>query len=70
MGAPCPADPIWYREGCSMKVTCQGCGRSTIKKVRTWAVMGGLDSRVRLGQLVESLRCMGCGSKNPRVEVS
>jgi hypothetical protein len=72
MGQPCPADPIWYREYWILTVRCraEGCSQHATKPVWEWAALHGVDSRIRLGRLIERMRCIRCGRKNSAAEVT
>jgi ribosomal protein S27E len=69
MGSTCPADPIWYRRARTMTVTCTGCGRSASKSVEAWAQAGGFGQDARIWQVLEKVKCSGCGARNPKADV-
>lgn len=69
MGQPCPADPIWHRESYTLAVTCRGCGHSASLPVWEWAALHRVDSRIRLGRLVERMTCTRCGRRGPAAKL-
>ncbi|WP_274508732.1 hypothetical protein [Xanthomonas campestris] len=59
---PKPIDPIWYRKDCFIRIHC-ACGRHHLEQVGQFARVRGISPDTLLHQLIERLRCTGCGSK-------
>jgi hypothetical protein len=69
MGQPCPGDYIWYRADWVSSVRC-ACGNSARRPVWEWASVHRVDSRRKLWQLVEKMRCSRCGARRPATELT
>jgi hypothetical protein len=52
-----------------LTVTCRECARTDTRLVWEWATAGNVDSRLRMWELLERIRCSECGQKNPMAKV-
>ncbi|TQT36995.1 hypothetical protein EIJ21_14015 [Xanthomonas perforans] len=65
---PKPIDPIWYRQGCFIRIRC-ACGRDHVQQLGDFAKARGVSPNMQLYELIARLRCSACGSK-PSAEVT
>lgn len=65
---PKPVDPIWYRQGCYLRIQC-ACGRRIIAPLGEFARSHRISFDTRVYELIARLRCSQCGGK-PYADVS
>ena len=65
---PKPIDPIWYRAGCFLRISC-GCGRRVSVELGAFADESGVSRDLTVYRLIARLRCRECGGR-PYAEVS
>jgi hypothetical protein len=65
---PKPVDPLWYRSSHSIRIVCS-CGRQPIEqRLDIFATLRRLDTRIKLGDLIQRLVCRECGAR-PSAEI-
>lgn len=67
-GKPKPADPLWYRLDCEIHIRCP-CGHAVTETLAEFGAVRGLDSRMKLHELIARLRCSKCRRRSPSAEV-
>ena len=59
---PKPVDPISYRAGWTLVVSCR-CGHRHSERLGAFAAARNLPMTLRLGEMVERLKCSRCNAK-------
>ncbi|GBH32980.1 MULTISPECIES: hypothetical protein [Sphingobium] len=65
---PKPIDPIWYRQGCYLRIHC-ACGRRVVAPLGDFARSRRISFDTRIYELIARLRCSQCRRK-PYADVS
>ena len=56
---PKPIDPIWYRQGCYLRIYC-ACGRRVVAPLGDFARSRRISFDTRIYELIARLRCSQC----------
>ena len=59
---PKPIDPIWYRQGCYLRIHC-ACGRRVVAPLGDFARSRRISFDTRIYELIARLRCSQCRRK-------
>ena len=65
---PKSIDPIWYRQGCYLRIHC-ACGRQLSEPLGAFAKARGVHFDTLAHELIARLRCSG-GGRRPAAEVT